>query len=70
MELKQKSDERVGDFYDRVFNMIMYFGRERKLEMAAANQQEDFKHYYLCLTDFVKLLFIGGTCRCGSGALI
>ena len=59
MELKQKSDKK--DFYDRVFNVIMYFGRERKLEMAAANQQEAFKHYYLCLTDFVKLLFIGGT---------
>ena len=29
--------------------------------MAAANQQEGFKHNYLCLTDFVKLLFIGGT---------
>ena len=39
----------------------MYFGRERKLEMTAAGQQDWFKHYYLCLTDFVKLLFIGGT---------
>ena len=47
MELKQKSDEKVWDFYDRVFNVIMYFGRERKLEMAAAGQQEGFKHYYL-----------------------
>ena len=61
MELKQISNEKVRYFYDRVFNVIMYFGRERKLEMAAANQQQGFKHYYLCLTDFVKLLFIGGT---------
>ena len=61
MELKQKSGDKVRDFYDRVFSVIMYFGRERKLEMAAANQQECFKHYCLCLTDFVKLLFIGGT---------
>ena len=61
MELKQKSDEKVRDFYDRVFKVIMYFGRERKLEMTAANQEDGFKHYYLCLTDFVKLLFIGGT---------
>ena len=60
MELKQRSDEKVRDFYDRVFNVIMYFGRERKLEMAAANQQEGFKHFYLCLTDFVKLLFHWG----------
>ena len=47
MELKQKPDEKVLDFYDRVFNVIMYFGRECKLEKAAANQQEGFKHYYL-----------------------
>ena len=40
MELKQKSDEKVRDFYDRVFNVIMYFGHERNLVMAAANQQE------------------------------
>ena len=39
----------------------MYFGNELKLEMTAANQQEGFKHNYLCLTDFVKLLFIWGT---------
>ena len=44
MELRQKSDEKVRDFYDSVFNVIMYFGRERNLEMAAANQQEGFKH--------------------------
>lgn len=42
------------------FNVIMYFGRERKLE--DCGQSEDgFKPYYLCLTDFVKLLFVGGT---------
>ena len=44
MELKQKTDEKVRDFYDRVFNVIMYFGRERKLEMTAAGQQDGFKH--------------------------
>ena len=61
MELKQRTDEKVRDFYDRVFNVIMYFGREQKLEMTAANQQEGFKHYYLWLTDFGKLIFIGST---------
>ena len=59
-DLRQGPSEKVVDFHDCVRSVIMTFGKDRKAQYQAADQEQQKASYHECLINMIKMHFVGG----------